>query len=33
VRRRLGGLVGDELNSGVRHRDRYGIDDHGTLPA
>src|SRR5947209_707867 len=28
--RRLGGLVDEELNSGLRHFNRYGINDHGS---
>ena len=29
MRRRLGGLIDDELYSGLRHFNRYGINDHG----
>jgi hypothetical protein len=30
VRRRLGVLIDDELNSGLRHFNRYWVNDHGT---
>jgi hypothetical protein len=30
-RRRLRGLVDDKLDFGLRHRDRHGINHHGTL--
>jgi hypothetical protein len=29
IRRRLGVLIDDELYSGLRHFNRYGINDHG----
>jgi len=29
MRWRLGGLIDDELYSGLRHFNRYGVNDHG----
>jgi len=32
IRRRLGVLIDNELNSGLRHFNRYGVNDHGNDP-